>query len=716
MSKKKAFSYFQRILVFCQKHYFITFFFFSLLFAFSLWGLKFSRFELDIYDVYDRNFQSSVDLNDLKTQYDDHTQILIYFHFPNRPKAHEVCDLIIWSREVAKSADIKNTTSLWSIRAPILAEESLWYKKILDDPCQLPPNQLIELNQKYTTSYFRHLLAKTGSQDLLFDVSFADKKLDIKKVQNVIELTDQYISKKLKNVKIHYLGLAGFRYYFKKILNHDQKSNLLVPLIILLFMRLLYGTWKSGGILIFSLIITNVILYGLIAWFNAPIDILTNNLFLMIAVATTADFFFVTQFQMTGSYQLSLEELIVPSFFTTLTTIVGFLSLNTSDMDLIKRFGNGAALGALLEWMVIFLFLPAFFKVIKKEMVWVNPKKTINLHWILKIENFSLPKMGLYFFLMMMSLSIPSFFFLNDQDSPVENLPKHHQLRESYELFLDKFGWEGQVYLYFPDLPKAQELKGILKDLSGHANIFKIEDPDEVSSDWARGFSPLKQDLIKRELSMGSLWEKYYSHVNTLRIPLYLKQQDLQSLKQLRIYVESLCHGTCRLAGQRVVYLEYGEKISKTMIESFVLSIFLVIMILSYILWKLEKLKYLYAVVISSFMGPLVTLTLMAIFQIQVTVITSIFLAIMVGLAGDNAIQYIITPTHNLEEGIKDRARASILVTLVMILISGLFLLQTLRPVKILGLLFILGFSINLIGDLFGLKGLLLKDTKTLKD
>ncbi len=79
----------------------------------------------------------------------------------------------------------------------------------------------------------------------------------------------------------------------------------------------------------------------------------------------------------------------------------------------------------------------------------------------------------------------------------------------------------------------------------------------------------------------------------------------------------------------------------------------------------------------------------------------------MVGLAGDNAIQYLMTPDENMEVGIESRARASIMVTLVMIMASGLFLVQILRPMKILGMLFILGFTINLIGDLFGLKGLL---------
>lgn len=709
MSKKKPFQFFYDVLHFSQKRPYLTLVSFLLLFFVSLYGLKFSRFELDIYDVYDPNFASSGDLQDMKVNYDDHTQILVYFSFKKPPVASEICKLLKWSRQAAGSRDIKNATSLWSLRAPKWKDEKLWYQKLLEDPCQMAPETVIHLDQEYSTSYFRHLLSNTGTQDLVFDVSFADKKLEVKKIQKFIEETDQFVAKNLKDVKIHYLGLAGFRYYFKKIMGQDQVASLCVLLIILLFLRLIYGTWKSGALLVLTLIFTNVILYGLIALLGAPIDILTNNLFLMTAVASTADFIFVTQYQMKGSYQDSLEVLVVPSFFTTLTTIVGFLSLNTSDLELIKRFGNGAALGALLEWMMLFMLLPALLKIFKQEKVWVNPDKALNGKWVQKFEAFTLPPKALWLMLALMIFAIPSFFMLNDQDSPVQNLPKHHVLREGYEKFTKKFNWQGQVFLYFPDVPERKKYDHIVQELAKYENVFKIEDPEELANEWVRDFPPLKQDLIKRELSQTPLWEKYYARVGTLRVPLYLKEQDLQSMRRLRDHVATLCGDTCRLAGQRVVYLEYGEKISITMIESFAVSIFLVIGILGYLLWSVGKLQHFWPVVISSLMGPLVILSLMAIFQIQVTVITSIFLAIMVGLAGDNAIQYLMTPDDDLETGIESRARASIMVTMVMIMASGLFLVQTLRPMKILGMLFIMGFFINLIGDLFGLKGLLIK-------
>jgi predicted RND superfamily exporter protein len=135
---------------------------------------------------------------------------------------------------------------------------------------------------------------------------------------------------------------------------------------------------------------------------------------------------------------------------------------------------------------------------------------------------------------------------------------------------------------------------------------------------------------------MSPIWNRYYSAADELRIPIYLYQQDLHTLKKVRDIISRVCKGDCRIAGQRVVYLEYGEKITRTMIESFALSITLVVGILLCILSVNDKIRYFFPVTISALLGPLVTLTLMAVFQIPVTLVTSIILAVMVGLAVSN--------------------------------------------------------------------------------
>lgn len=704
------FKIFHKILSFVQSWPRLTLLGFVVLIGVSAYGLKFSKLELDIYDVYDPNFQSSVDLSEMKEFYSDRSQMLVAFQFKKIPKAFELCRIHGWSKDLQQYEEVKNITSLWSLRAPKNQEEKLWYPKTLSDPCLLNPIEEFDIKQEFSHSFFRHLVSATGSKDLVFDITFSGTDKSSNQVQYVIDETDKFIKNNFKDVNVRYLGLSASRHYFKKIMFKDSIYNLLVIIIIILLLRVIYGTWVSGLYLSLTLVTSCVVLYGTLAWTGIPINILTNNLFLMTSVAGTADFIFVTQYQMKGSFQESFSRMIVPCFFTTLTTVIGFLSLNTSDLTLIKQFGNGAALGSLTEWMMLFMFMPALLKFIGKEKNWVNPEKSISTKWFDAIEKLSLPKGTISVFTVLMVLSVPAFFYLNDQDSPVMNLPKSHVLRSGYEDFRKKFLWQGQVHLFFPEKPSQELHKEIISKLKTSKLIYRIEDPEELTEEWTKNVPDLRKDLIRRELSGTPLWERYYSNVGQLRIPLYLYDQDLHSLRKLRDEVVKICKSDCRLAGQRVVYLEYGEKISKTMIESFAVSILLVIGTLGWLLHTQGKLRYFWPVTLSALMGPLVTLTLISIFQIPVTLITSIFLAVMVGLAGDNAVQYLLAP-GNLTSGIESRARASIMVTAVMMIGSSMFILQTLLPMKILGGLFVFGFFINLVGDFWGLKGLLSKET-----
>ncbi len=670
-------------------------------------GLQFTKLELDIYDVFDPHFQSSFDLFEMKKKYAGDSQVVLFFNFKNGPKASELCVLSNWIKKIERFPEVHEVNSIWTLRRPEISQTRLLYKKQLQDPCTLNPEERFQYSDKLRSSHFRHLIPKMGNKMFLFDVVLDGSYPIEDQVEKIITESHVFLKDSKLNLNVHFLGNGSTRYYFKKILFHDSLYNVLVIFVMIFLLRFFYGTWRSGLYLTMTLIASGSVLYGFLAFLGGSINILTNNLFLMTAVAGAADFIFVTHDQLHGDYEKSFLRMITPCFFTTLTTIVGFLSLNTSDLSIIKQFGNGAALGALCEWGMMFLFLPSFLKVFGLNQIWVNPSKAFSFKTFNKIERIELPSPVLWGFFVLMSLSIPAFFFLNDQDSPVQNLPIHHPMRESHKLFKENFQWESQAYIYFPEVIQSEKLKSLVASITRLNSIHRIETPNELLEDWTNGLPLLKQDLITRDLSMTPLWERYYSSSGELRLPIYLSTEDLHSLRTVRDKVNDICDGQCRLAGQRVVYLEYGEKITRMMIESFAVSIFLVSLILFWLLWLENKVTYFSPLILSALMGPLAILTLLALFQIPVTIVTSIFLAVMVGLAGDNAIQFLFAGEDNLSSGIEGRAQSSIVVTVLMMAGSSMFLFQSLFPLKIMGALFIFGFFINLLGDLWGLKKLL---------
>ena len=78
---------------------------------------------------------------------------------------------------------------------------------------------------------------------------------------------------------------------------------------------------------------------------------------------------------------------------------------------------------------------------------------------------------------------------------------------------------------------------------------------------------------------------------------------------------------------------------------------------------------------------------------------------ILVGLAGDNAIQFIFR-NKGLQKDVKFFQTASVLVTFCMIILSSSFFFSSFQSLRDLGILMIIGFVLNFIGDIYILKSL----------
>lgn len=189
---------------------------------------------------------------------------------------------------------------------------------------------------------------------------------------------------------------------------------------------------------------------------------------------------------------------------------------------------------------------------------------------------------------------------------------------------------------------------------------------------------------------------------------MYLKEGDLRSQTRLAEKIKELCpHHFCRVTGQNAAYLEISNKVVSTLLDSFVVSLSLVLMALMLIAHYFgirEKI----AIAYSAVWGPVAMLFVIAIFQVPVSIVTSLFAAVIVGITGDNAIQYMFaTKNSDLRSGIDDRGDGTVFLSFLLAAGSCVFFFQSVKPLQILGLLFFIGFIVNLAGDLWLLKGAL---------
>ncbi len=156
----------------------------------------------------------------------------------------------------------------------------------------------------------------------------------------------------------------------------EADSYILVPVmyalmiaLLVIFLRSAWGTLAT--LLVISLSVVTAL--GLMSWFDikmnastalAPIIILT------LAIADCVHILLTTFSEMRAgrsrhdalieSFRINTE----PVFLTTLTTSIGFLSLNFSDSPPFNDLGNITAIGVVASWILSMTFLPALMSIL----------------------------------------------------------------------------------------------------------------------------------------------------------------------------------------------------------------------------------------------------------------------------------------------------------------------------------------------------------------
>ncbi|MES9978121.1 MAG: MMPL family transporter, partial [Candidatus Thiodiazotropha sp. 6PLUC5] len=137
-----------------------------------------------------------------------------------------------------------------------------------------------------------------------------------------------------------------------------------VSLVLVLMLRSIPGTVSTLIIIVLMIIAT----LGVTGWLGIKMSPPTTTVPIVIMTLAIADCVHILvnflHFMRDGEskYQAMMESLRInlqPIFLTTLTTMIGFLSLNFSDAPPFRDMGNMAAMGVVLAFLLSITFLPA---------------------------------------------------------------------------------------------------------------------------------------------------------------------------------------------------------------------------------------------------------------------------------------------------------------------------------------------------------------------
>ncbi len=184
--------------------------------------------------------------------------------------------------------------------------------------------------------------------------------------------------KAIENEELH-LHLSGVSVQKNDVAEYIQKDQkIFIPLSCAIFVSLLFFLFRNGWGVFFPMLITALSCLwtlGFYSWLGYSLNTITSllaPLVMTLALATSIHFYhgflhndaphFSNSF---GRVQRVLKQLFLPSFFTTLTTVIGFSSLSWSQIPAIKQFGFFASFGVTIAFFLGMTFLPVCLSYIK---------------------------------------------------------------------------------------------------------------------------------------------------------------------------------------------------------------------------------------------------------------------------------------------------------------------------------------------------------------
>jgi predicted RND superfamily exporter protein len=514
-----------------------------------------------------------------------------------------------------------------------------------------------------------------------------------------------------KDLILEIQGPSAFKWYFIESLTADSVINTVVSLILIIAMRLLFGTWKSGILTVFSLIITTTLLVSMMSLCGTPLDILTNCLFVVIALSATEDMLYVAAIQRRESshWRRPFRKLLLPSFYTSLTTFVGFISLCLSDILPIRRLGLWAAIGAMVEWGVTFYVIPAAMNVFPYLRTWVNREDRLVNRAIERLGKIPPIRAVALVLLFGIAAGVYGFTHLRSNDSVESMWPSNHPFSASLKTLGTNLGWKGNIDVIFNSNIDGDEVTHLVNEIAAKTSTGQVDSAFRAES--AIRHEPIPDALyptVKFELESSSSFRRYIGTTeNYRRAIFYLPDLSLDAVISFKEAVESICQGRCFTSGDVVAMSQFSVEVIKTLIDSFIVSLVIVAIIIFILATALNSGNQ-FRLIISSMWGPVVLIGSVPLLMGGINFVTCVFAAVLVGLAGDSAIQFIFaTRNGNIAHSVDSNQSAAISVCLTLAICSLSYLTSSFLQPRDLGLLFFGGYIVLLVGDVWLLKNLL---------
>ena len=166
-----------------------------------------------------------------------------------------------------------------------------------------------------------------------------------------------------------------------------------VGLILIIALAFLFRRWVYVVLPLIAVLITAIWILGIMSISGRGLNVMTYmvpTLLFIIGVSDSIHFlsrfniYFDKGIELKESLRLSMDDMGIALFLTSLTTAIGFLALLYSSIAIVQEFGVFIASGVFIAYFLTLTFIPSMMMILKGSLKSVNKLKESNRSRLLK--------------------------------------------------------------------------------------------------------------------------------------------------------------------------------------------------------------------------------------------------------------------------------------------------------------------------------------------
>jgi uncharacterized protein len=344
------------------------------------YGIKKLKFSESYRDYFSKENPQLKALEDIEHTYGKYNNVLFCI-VPEKGEVFTRLTLTMIEEMTRASWQIPYSTrvdSITNFQHTAVIEDNLEVKDLIKNASELSDEEIREKKETALNEVFllnRLISADSKAAGVQVRISIPGKiNEQNNEIASHVRLMVKDFENKFPGHKIYLTGMVMFDQAFSDAGLNDMKT--LIPIMYILIVLMIFVLLRSFAATMATIMIiamSTIVAMGMAGWLgiiltppaiSAPIIILTLAVADCIHILQTL----LQQVNMGKNSHVAITESIrinlQPVFLTSITTMIGFLSMNISEVPPFRDLGNIVAIGVFAAFLLAIIFLPAMVAVI----------------------------------------------------------------------------------------------------------------------------------------------------------------------------------------------------------------------------------------------------------------------------------------------------------------------------------------------------------------